>query len=91
MIWLGRYPTYHNISSLFGINVSCVHKIIHEIIKYLHAYLVPKYIKWHSMADWRKLRGIFPECPRVVAMIDGTPFRISKPRGIITRYFTYLH
>lgn len=65
----------------FGIPVSCVHKIIHRVIKLLHAYLVPKYISWHSMAEWRNLAGSFPEWPRVVAIVDCTPFRISKPKG----------
>ena len=65
----------------FGIPVSCVHRIIHELLQYLHAYLVPKYIKWHSMGDWRKLVGFYPEWPRVVAILDCTPFRISKPKG----------
>ena len=69
------------LASLFGIPVSCVHKIIHKMIKYLHAYLVPKYIKWHSMREWRKLSGFYPEWPRVVAIMDCTPLRISKPKG----------
>ena len=61
------------------------------MIRFLHGYLVPKYIQWHSMADWRKLRGFFPEWPRVVALIDGTPFRISKPRGNTFYYVLLLN
>ena len=79
IIWLRRYPT--TLSMLFGIHVSCTHKIIHKFIKILHAYLVPKYVRWHSMNTWRRLAGIFPDCPRVVAIVDGTPFWISKPKG----------
>ena len=86
-IWLRCYPTMHHLSMHFSIPVSCVHVIIHRNIRYLHAYLVPKYIRWHSMPHWRNLAGIFGDWPVVVGIIDGTPFRISKPTGPINRLF----
>ena len=70
-----------NLSVLFNIPVSTVHRLLHKFVKLFHAYLVPKYIKWHSMNVWRYLAGIFPEWPTVVAVLDCTPFRISKPKG----------
>ena len=73
-----------HLSMHFGIPVSSVHKILHRVIKLLHDYLVPKYIVWHSMAHWRSLAGTFPEWPRVVGILDCTPFRISKPKGECT-------
>ena len=85
MIWLRRYPTMHHLAMMFGIPVSCVHRIIHKFIKIMHSYLVPKYIKWHSMQEWRRLTGTFPDWPRVVGIVDGTPFRISKPTGAYER------
>ena len=63
--WLRCYPTIHTLAMLFGVDVSAVHKIIHKFVRILHVYLVKKYIRWHSA--------------QVVAIIDGTPFRISKP------------
>ena len=81
MIWLRQYPTMIYLASMFGVNVSCVHRIIHRFIRILHTYLVPKYIRWHSMAHWRRLQRFYPEWPRVVAILDCTPFRISKPKG----------
>ena len=33
------------------------------------------------MDHWRRLAGVFPEWPTVVAILDCTPFRISKPKG----------
>ena len=81
MIWLRKYPTMTYLSTHFGISVGCVHKIIHRLLPILHSYVVPRFIKWHSMNHWRRLSGIFPEWPRVVAIIDGTPFRISRPKG----------
>ena len=83
IIWLRRYPTMHHLGMHFRIHVSSVHRIIHQILKYLHAYLVPKYIQWHSMPEWRALQGYYPEWPRVVAILDCTPFQISKPTGIV--------
>ena len=77
----------HHISSHFQIPVTCVHRIIHKIIPILHVYIVPNYINWHTHPDWRALTGTFPEWPRVVAIIDGTPFCISKPKGNIQRIF----
>ena len=85
-IWLRVYPSMQNLRFLFGIPVSCVHKILHKVLKLLHAYMVPKYIKWHSMQGWRNLAGTFPEWPNVVAIVDCTPFRISKPKGEIDKY-----
>ena len=69
------------LAMLFGIHVSSVQKIIHRFLRLLHVYLVPKYICWHSMNTWRNLAGTFADWPRVVAILDGTPFRISKPKG----------
>ena len=82
MIWLRRYPTMHHLSMHFGITVSSTHRIIHKCVEYLHAYLVPKYIRWHPMQYWRNLAGMYPEWPRVVAILDCTPFRISRPNGM---------
>ena len=70
-----------HIAMHFGISVPLVHKVIHRNIPYLHSYIVPKYIHWHSMAHWRHLAGYFPEWPTVVAILDCTPFRINKPKG----------
>ena len=66
-IWLRRYPTMQHLASQFGISVSLVHKIIHRYIYVLHAYLVPKYIRWHSMPHWRRMVGMIPEWPTVVS------------------------
>ena len=71
-----------HLSAHFGIPVSCIHQIIHKFVRILHSYLVPKYIRWHSMDHWRRLTGIYPEWPRVVAILDCTPFRISRPTGV---------
>ena len=87
LIWIRRYPTMHHLSVHFNIPVSSVHRIIHKILPMLHVYLVPKYIRWHSDRTWRNSAGFFPEWPRVVAIVDGTPFRISKPKGNIQRIF----
>ena len=81
MIWLCRYHTMENLSVLFNIPVSRIHWILHKFVKILHAYLVPKYIKLHSMNVWRHLAGIYPKWPTVVAIVDCTPFQISKPKG----------
>ena len=87
MIWLRRYPTMHHISAHFGIPVSTVNRIIHRMIPLLHVFIVPKYIIWHNDRKWLSLAGEFPEWSRVVAIVDGTPFRISKPKGNIQRIF----
>ena len=65
----------------FSVPVSCIHRIIHKYIRILHDLLVPLYVRWHTMAEWRNLAGKFPEWPRVIAIVDGTPFRISKLTG----------
>ena len=82
MIWLRRYPTLEHLSMHFGITVSSTHCIIHKCLELLHAYMVPRYIRWHSMQYWRNLAGLYPEWPRVVAILDGAPFRISRPEGL---------
>ena len=51
------------LAMLFGIHVSSVHKIIHRFLRLLHVYLVPKYIRWHSMNTWRNLAGTFADWP----------------------------
>ena len=81
MIWLWKYLILYHLSTHFGIPLSCTHRIVHKCLKLLHAYLVPKYITWHTMQEWNNLVGIYPEWPSVVAILDCTPFRISRPRG----------
>ena len=87
MIWLRQYPTLQHLAVLFGIPLSTVDRIIHRIIPILHVYLVRNYIRWHPNNHWRQLAGHFPYWPQVVAIVDGTPFRISKPKGLIQRLF----
>ena len=87
MIWVRKYPRMSQLSAQFGIPVTCVHRIIHKIIPIMHVYLVRNYIKWHSHDYWRSLAGHFAYWPRVVAIVDGTPFRISKPTGPMQRLF----
>ena len=87
MFWLHRYPTMHHLSMHFEIPVSVVHRIIHKIIPMMHVALVKNYIVWHSDNYWTSLAGYFPYWPRVVAILDGTPFKISKPRGNLWRLF----
>ena len=87
-IWLRKYPTMHHLAMLFGISVGCVHKTIHKLIPCLHSYLVSKYIRWHSMAHWRRLAGYYKEWPTVVGIIDCTPFRISRPKGLKISHFS---
>ena len=87
MIWLRRYPTMEHLSMHFGIPISCTHRLIHKCLKMIHAYVVPKYIRWHNMNTWRNLAGAYPEWPRVVGILDCTPFRISRPKGRLKEFF----
>ena len=87
MMWIRRYPTMNHLASTFGIPVSCAHRIINRIIRLLHVYAVPKYIKWHTANQWQSLCGFVDHWPRVVGIVDGTPFRINKPKGLMQRLF----
>ena len=81
VIWLRCYPTMQHLGMHFGVPVSCIHCIIYKILPILHVVAVPKYIQWHSPQMWTSLAGTIPEWPQVVAILDGTPFRISRPKG----------
>ena len=81
-IWLRKYPTMDFLASNFGVSVSCVHRIIHKIIPIMHVCLVKKFIRWPSARQWNQMAGFYRRWPRVVAILDGTPFRISKPTGL---------
>ena len=48
----------------------------------MHVEIVSKFIRWHSLRKWNRLAGHYPQWPRVVAILDGTPFQISKPKGM---------
>ena len=71
----------NHLAMQFEITVSTVHKIIHKMLPILHAYLVPNYIVWPTLNQWRNMAGSNPEWPRVVASLDCTIFRISRPTG----------
>ena len=85
-IWLRRYPTMQHLAMHFGISVGLVHKTIHRLLPLIHAIIVPKYIRWHSMAHWRRLAGYYHEWPTVVAILDCTPFCINRPKGDYISY-----
>ena len=86
-MWLRRYPTMDHLGMHFGISVSSVHRYIHKILPYLHAYIVPKYVRWHTMNKWRSISGTLDNFPSVVAIADCTPHRINKPLGPIQRLY----
>ena len=69
MVWLRRYPTFYHLAMHFSIPVAVVHRTLLKIVPYLHTVVVPKYIKWHSDAEWISLAGTFSEWPRVVGII----------------------
>ena len=81
MIWLRKYPTFSELANKFGIPITSVHRIIHKLLPIIHVVTVPKYIKWHSAREWNDLTGSIEEWPNVVGILDGTPFRISRPAG----------
>ena len=81
VIWLRRYPTICDLASKFSIPSSTAHRIIHRILPMLHVVTVPKYIIWHSPNEWNALAGTNNQWPQVVGVLDGTPFRISRPAG----------
>ena len=87
MIWLQDYPMIWRLASMFKTPKSSVHQILVKMIPLLHVYLVPKYIRWPSIDEWRRLAGSILHWPNVVAILDGTPFWISKPKGNIQRIF----
>ena len=86
-MWMCQYETLQNLATRFGIGVSSVHRVLHQMLPLLHSLLVRKHIVWHDMNTWRNLSGYFPTWPRVVAILDCTPFRISKPKGNLQRLF----
>ena len=72
----------------FGIPLTSVHRIIHRIIPIMHTYVVHRYIRWHDMNYWRSFGWLFFLLgQKVVAILDCTPFRISKPAGNLQRLF----
>ena len=71
-----------HLSVQFGVSVASVNRIIHKVLPVLHSYMVRRFIKWPSINEWNSLQGTLPLWPRVVGIMDGTPFRISKPTGI---------
>ena len=71
-----------DLATVFRVSVSIVHRTIHKVIPLMHVEIVPKFVKWHSARRWHQLAGTYPQWPHVVGILDGTPFRISKPSGI---------
>ena len=71
-----------HLAMMFRLHVSVVHRTIHYMIPILHVIFVPQYIRWPSIQEWHSYSGTFPEWWRVVGIMDCTPLRISKPKGI---------
>ena len=78
----------HHLAMHFGISVACVHRIIHKIVPLMHVCLVQKYIKWPTAQEWAAMQGYYDYWPRVVAILDGTPFQISKPSSLLFILFS---
>ena len=76
-----KIPSIQDLSATFGVSISIVHRTIHRIIPLMHLKIVRKFVRWPSIREWNQLAGSNPQWPHVVAILDGTPFRISKPSG----------
>ena len=60
VIWMRKYPKLCYLSKEFNISISAACMTIHKILPLMHEYLVPNFIKWHTMYYWRSLAGDFP-------------------------------
>ncbi len=87
IIWMRRYPIESALAYMFGIDVSVACRILHEVIPILHQYLVPRFIRWPSNAEWQRRRNEIDHFPSAVGYLDGTCFRISCPVGRIQRLY----
>ena len=87
IIWLRGYATYAALAFMYGVSLSTIHNVLHQIIPILHAHLVPRFIRWPSNAAWNSMRGLVSGFDMAVGYVDGTPFRISRPTGAIQHLF----
>ncbi len=87
IIWFRGYLKLTHLGVMFGVSPMILSKILHHVIPILHEYLVPRFIRWPSNAEWQRRRGDIDHFPSAVGYIDGTPFRISRPKGRIQRLF----
>ncbi len=87
MIWMCQYPRMHLLTFMFGVDVSVVCRVVHDVVPILHQYLVPRFIRWPTNAQWLQQRNEIEGFPSAVGFIDATPFRISRPVGRIQRLY----
>ena len=78
IIWLRHHPSYFFLSSLFGISVCSVHRIIRRLIPVFLRHL-KRFIRWPTWQEWDAMRGIWPELHDAVGSIDGTSHEIYRP------------
>ena len=86
-MWMRGYETVRRLSSRFGVSKSTVQRDLDHIIPILHTTLFPREVTMPTPAEIRSMRGSFPDVPNAIAILDGTPFRISRPKGAMQRLF----
>ena len=87
MMWMRAYFTEQQLSSRFGVSISTIHRDVEHILPILHTTLFPREVFMPNAAEMRAMRGGFPDFPNALAIMDGTPFRINRPKGAMQRLF----
>ncbi len=87
MMWMRSYQTVPLMASRFGIGKSTVQRDLDHICPILHTTLFPREVNMPTAAEMRQMRGGFPDFPNALAILDGTPIRINRPKGAMQRLF----
>ena len=77
-IWLRKYQTLSELSTLFLVSPSVIQRNIALIVPILSQYFL-NYIRWPTDEEWRRKIGQWNSFPEAVAIIDGTLHEVYRP------------
>ena len=77
-IWLWRYPSSSDLSTIFLVSPTVIERNIHLLIPLLRQFF-RNYVRWPSDAEWLERFGRWDNLPGAVRVIDGTLHEIFRP------------
>jgi len=80
--YMASLDKFASIADRFGMSESTACDAIHDLLHFMHQYLLAKVIQWPSAAEMNEMSDMYHDLkgfPGVVGMVDGSHIKIRRP------------
>lgn len=83
VLWyMASLDKFASLADRFGMSESTACDAVHELIQFIHQYLLNKVVTWPSAQEQQEMKEMYfdlKKFPGVVGMLDGTHIQIRRP------------